>query len=148
MITQQSRVITHRAPVRAKIRRMNLRSAAVALAGICFAASAQTAWACTTDHLKLDSGELSILLCDEGQSTTGNGIQERRLREDLQFAGKSLEHTSTLTVPDGASSARVIDDINLAPLGLTQRLHVTVRLTGNGPELEHALSLPGPTILR
>jgi hypothetical protein len=148
MDPQQSRATYELATLHAKIYRMSLRLMSLAVAGCCFAASAQTVWACTTDHLKLTDGELAVQLCDEGLTTAEGGIQERHLREELAFGGKTLEHTSTLTVPDGANTARVIDDINLAPLGLSQRLHVTVRLGADGPHLEHAVSLPGPTILR
>lgn len=112
------------------------------------AASAQNAQACTTDRLELDGKSLGITLCDDGSSQAADGVRLQRLREIVTYGSKSFAHADTQSVPDGSAAARVIDDLDLAPLGIAERLHITVRFAAGGPILEHALALPGPEILR
>ncbi len=120
------------------------------LAGIafCLIGSAQAAGACTSDHFQFSGSTLAITLCDAGRVMQNDGIEQLRLQSHLSLGAKSFDRESHLSFPEGSATPRVIDDIDLAPLGLTERLHITVSLTSRGPIIEHATSLPGPIILR
>jgi hypothetical protein len=111
-------------------------------------ASAQAAFGCTNDVLMLDNQRIAVQLCDLGRTGGADSTQTLRFSEHLQLAANSLDHQTVATVPSGPVSPEAIDVINLAPLGLSQKLHITVRLTAKGPQIEHAIITPGPVILR
>jgi len=54
----------------------------------------------------------------------------------------------SLRFPALAPTPRAVEDIDLSPLGIAKTLHLTLMPHGNDVEIEHALLLPGPTLIR
>ena len=110
--------------------------------------SMHPSFACTTDVLMVHQEPITVTLCDLGSAQGTDGVATLRIREHLQRGDISLDHQTISTVPDGSTTPQTIEDIDLAKLGLSQHLHISVRLTPKGPRIEHAILLPGPIILR
>jgi hypothetical protein len=129
------------------------RSSAIAFAAVSLIANGTSAWAatgaaspppvpCSHDTFAID-GPLNVTLCAMKSGPTTIAIAET-------FANKtgSFSHATTIDLVPGAESARGIDDVALAPLGLSQTLHIAMRYKGGSVVLERALLAPGAIVLK
>jgi len=60
----------------------------------------------------------------------------------------TISHAATIQVLAGAVVSRGVDDIALAPLGLSSTLHLTLAYADGKVSVEHALLLPGAVPLK
>jgi CubicO group peptidase (beta-lactamase class C family) len=129
------------------------RSRAIALAAVSLAASAAFARAdaatapppaglCSHDTFAID-GPVNVTLC-----ATKTDAKTIAIAETFENKTGSFSHATTIDLVPGADSARGIDDVALAPLGITQTLHFAMRYKGGAVVLERALLAPGAIVLK
>ncbi len=135
-----------------------LRRAAprIALAGAVLLASRSPALgaACSTDNFDIDGNAVTVELCSaraplaspRGKAPAGAGDE---VRETLSVSGRPPLVRSVRYEPaTGDATARSLDDIPLAALGIAKTMHVTLAVHGGSVRLEHALLVPGATPLK
>lgn len=121
--------------------------AMLVFAGAVFSSSAQAFAACSQDRLIIDGQAITTTLCS-GQASVVAGTQ--RLPLKVHFAGRkgSLDQNFTLRFPALAPTPRAVEDVDLAPLGIDKTLHLSLLRHDGVVEIDHALLLPGPTVIR
>jgi hypothetical protein len=102
--------------------------------------------ACSSDAFAIDGSSVSVSLCApadmKGQSTAS-------VVETLTVKGQPpYVRSVTLEFVPGAESARTIDDVPLAKLGIAHTLHLTIAYKNGAVRLEHALLIPGAIALK
>ena len=119
---------------------------ALALAAWCgtvASGAAEDGGRCTSDALDLQGKHVTASFCilDETQENAKAPIRVT-LSETLVAGDARIGRNTTLAFIS-AESARAIDEIPLAELGIEKRLHATFLYTGGTVRLEHALLVPG-----
>jgi hypothetical protein len=71
------------------------------------------------------------------------------ITETFKNARSSFNRNSSIEILAGVGPSRIVEDVSLAPLGLSYILHLTLALReGMGIYIEHALLLPGAVPLK
>jgi hypothetical protein len=122
------------------------RSLAGAIAGILIlgsAASAETAGRCTHDSWNVDGQPLVAAICVPAVRSPRVDVSETFTRN-----GTSVNRSLALDVLSGSDVTRAIDDVDLAAVGSSKQLHLTILYRAGTASVEHALLLPGALVLK
>ncbi len=102
---------------------------------------APAAVACSSDTFAIDGSSVAVRICRDPQSDA--------IVETASVRGKpALERRVPYARVEHQETARTIDDLPLAELGIARTLHVTVAIRTNAVRLEHALLVPGAVALK
>lgn len=131
------------------LRRTRRTACAGAAAALLFAAPAAAQNRCTRDSLTVQGTPIAVEYCVTAMGRMSPG-------SELPVTVSELYHTNRGTVREtkafrfiaGEPSSRVIDDLDLAPLGLKGTLHLTLVLRGGTVALEGAMLTPGAVTIR
>jgi len=107
------------------------------------AVSAQGAGRCTHDSWSVDGLPLVATLCVPAARAAQVDIGETFTRN-----GTSIARSLPIDVVSGSDATRAIDDIDLAGVGSTKQLHLTILYRGGTASVEHAMLLPGALVLK
>jgi hypothetical protein len=104
------------------------------------AAGAQPVERCSHDIFAIGGQPVGVSVC--GPS---NGLVA--VTETVKGTS-TISHAATIQVLAGAAISRGVDDVALAPLGLSATLHLTLAYADGKVSVEHALLLPGAVPLK
>ncbi len=107
------------------------------------AASADPAGRCTVERWTVDGTALTATLCVPLAHSSHVTVSETFAR-DGQNESRSLD----VDVVGGIDVTRAIDDVDLAGVGSTKQLHLTIVYRNGMASVEHALLLPGAVVLK
>lgn len=108
---------------------------------------------CSSDTFSIDGTALTFLVCPAAQSVPAAGkpapSTSGELRETIGVKGR-LPLTRVVRYERLANeeTARTLDDVPLAALGIELTMHVTLAIRGGDARLEHALLVPGAIPLK
>ena len=119
----------------------------LAFASALFSSSAQASAACSHDRLVVDGQVITTTLC-AGESSVAAGTQRLPLQAHFTGAKGSLDQSFVLRFPALTPTPRAVEDIDLSSLGIPKTLHISVHPHNGSVEIDHALLLPGPTVIR
>jgi hypothetical protein len=94
---------------------------------------------CTADTLAIGGTPVAARFCVPAPAPAGSVT----VTATFSARGRDLQRTIVIAIVDGARTSRAIEDVDLGPLGVEHRLHMTLAFRGGRVELEHALALPG-----
>jgi hypothetical protein len=120
---------------------------ALAFASAISSSSAGTAVACNHDRLRIEKQVIGVTLCPETPKIA-DGTVRLALQIRLDGPKASLDEKLLLRYPELAPHPRAVADVDLKPLGIAKTLHLSLVPRGNDISIEHAVLLPGPTLLR
>jgi hypothetical protein len=107
------------------------------------AAGAQPVERCSHDIFAIGGQPVGVSVCaPDGPS---NGLVA--VTETVKGTS-TISHAATIQVLAGAAISRGVDDVALAPLGLSATLHLTLAYADGKVSVEHALLLPGAVPLK
>lgn len=111
--------------------------------------SAPAAQPCTQQTLSVEGSALTIGYCISG-ATRPNGAQEVVVPVAATYttASASLRRSIELHFIAGEGTSRVIQSLDLAPLGLTGTLHLTLAYSRGVVQVEGALLTPGAITIK
>jgi len=124
---------------------MRTFAAAVALlAATAVPAAAQPAQRCSHETFPVAGQAVTVTVC-AGAPDSGHSVS---VTETFKTAATSFARSASIEVLPGASASRTVDDVALAPLGLSYTLHLTLAYRDAAVSIEHALLLPGAVPLK
>ena len=119
--------------------------AAVLVAAVPAAAPAQNH--CSRETLTVRGTAVTISYCPS--APTGNGPEVTvPVAEAYSSTGGTMSRSTTLRFVTGEGPSRVLENVNLAELGLTGTLHLTLVYTGGEVRIENAMLTPGAIIIK
>jgi hypothetical protein len=98
---------------------------------------------CTHDTLTVDGAPIAASFCVAGPAAASVTVNET-----FERGGKQFSRPLAISVVNGASVTRAVDDVPLTELGSDKSLHLTVAYRPGSAVLEHALLLPGAIVLK
>ena len=110
---------------------------------------------CSTDVFAIDGNAVNVELCStraplaaaHGKAVPAQGGDA--VRETITVKGRPpLVREVRYQSATGDATARSLDDIPLAALGIGKTMHVTLAVHDGNVRLEHALLVPGATPLK
>lgn len=116
------------------------------------AASAAANGPCSSDTFALEGTALTITVCPAASVATAGkpvagGIAE--LVETVSVKGRpALTRAVRYERLPNEETARTLDDVPLAALGIERTMHVTLAVRNGDARLEHALLVPGAIALK
>jgi hypothetical protein len=104
---------------------------------------------CSTQTLTIEATAVTVSYCVSG-TTRAIGTQEIAVpvTETYASASHSLRRSSELHFLAGEGVSRVIESLDLTPLGLTGTLHLTLAYVGGLVQVEGALLTPGAITIK
>jgi hypothetical protein len=128
------------------MRRFSLSlAAALLLAGVPLAAPAQP---CSRETLTVRGVPVTIGYCITGDPVAAGAASVIPVAESFSAPGVAFTRQTTLRFISSEGPSRVIESADLAPLGLTGTLHLTLALAGGAIHIESALLTPGAVIVK
>ena len=120
----------------------------LALAAIPMAASAQTG-NCTKETLPVRGTPVTISYCVTGKPTQAPGSELLvKVNATYSAPGGSFKASPVLHFIAAEGPSRVIEDLDLAMLGSSGTLHLTLVYRGNAVSIESALLTPGAITIK
>ncbi len=110
------------------------------------AASAQEH--CSRETLSVRDTPVTISYCLAGVSVTSGAEVSLGVAGSYSAPGGSFSRNSTLRFITGEGPARVLENVDLAQLGLTGTLHLTLVYSGGAIHIENAMLTPGAIIIK
>jgi hypothetical protein len=104
---------------------------------------------CSHDTLTVDGTPIAVTLCATPQPPRDAGRSiPVTVDESFRTSRAGFTRSALLEFLAGSDVSRTIDDVPLAPLGITKTLHLTLSYRGGLVRIEHALLLPGAIPLK
>ena len=104
----------------------------------------QPAQRCAKDDFSVNGHPVTVKACapavDAGKTVT--------VDQAFTSGGSSVSQPVKIDVLPGVATSRAINDVSLAPLGLSYTMHVTLAYRGGAVAIEHVLLLPGAVPLK
>ena len=102
---------------------------------------------CSRETLRVRGTPVTITYCP---SAPGGGGPEVTVPVAATYTspGGSISRSSTLRFVSGEGPSRVLENVNLAELGLTGTLHLTLVYAGGEVRVEKAMLTPGAIIIK
>lgn len=119
--------------------------AAVLVAAIPAAAQAQNH--CSRETLTVRGTAVTISYCPSAPTGSGPEVTVP-VAEAYSSSGGTMSRNATLRFVTGEGPSRVLENVNLAELGLTGTLHLTLVYTGGEVRIENAMLTPGAIIIK
>ncbi len=116
------------------------------LAALPTSASAQAP--CTRETLSVRGTPVAVGYCIVGSTASPAGETALRVAATYASGGHTIQRTSTMTFVSGEGPSRVLESVDLADLGLTGTLHLTLVYAGGTIRVESALLTPGAIIVK
>jgi len=107
-------------------------------------ALAQPAQRCSRDAFPVGGQSVAVTVC----AGAPDGGKTVAVTQTFKSGAASFNHLTSIEVLPGASASRAVDDVSLAPLGLSYTLHLTLAYRAAAVTIEHALLLPGAVPLK
>jgi hypothetical protein len=98
---------------------------------------------CSHETLDVQGTPITISYCLANQGRSDGGEQSMPVQAVYSTTATSFSQTSTMRFVTSAGPARLLQSVNLAPLGLTGTLHLTLVYAGGFVRIESALLTPG-----
>jgi hypothetical protein len=111
-------------------------------------ASAQPSSRCSREVLPVRGTPVTAGYCVADVGTGANHELPVRVTESYSSPHGAFAQEATLRFIAGESSSRVIEDVDLARLGLTGTLHLTLVFHGGLVRVESALLTPGAVTVK
>ena len=110
---------------------------------------ARSASACTQETLSVEGSPVTFAYCVTGPARS-NGAQEIIVPVAATYSapGGTLRRASDLHFMDGEGVSRILESVDLARLGLTGTLHLTLAYSRGLVRLEGALLTPGAITIK
>ncbi len=111
--------------------------------------AAAAATACTQETLSVEGAPVTIAYCITG-ALRSTGTEEVIVPVTASYSapGGSLRRFSELHFMNGEGVSRVLESLDLAKLGLTGTLHLTLAYSHGLVQLEGALLTPGAITIK
>jgi hypothetical protein len=119
--------------------------AAVLLAAIPMAATAQAH--CSRETLTVRGTPVTISYCPSAPAAAGPEVSVP-VEGTFSSPSGSFSRASTLKFVSGEGPARVVQNVDLAALGLTGTLHLTLVYASGEVRVESAMLTPGAIIIK
>ncbi len=102
---------------------------------------------CSRETLTVRGTAVTITYCPS--APTGNGPEVTvPVTEAYSSSGGSFSRSATLRFITGEGPSRVLENVNLAGLGLTGTLHLTLVYAGGEVRVEKAMLTPGAITIK
>jgi hypothetical protein len=102
---------------------------------------------CSRETLTVRGTAVAITYCPSGP--IGNGPEVTvPVTEAYASSGGSFTRSAKLQFITGEGPSRVLENVDLAQLGLTGTLHLTLVYTGGEVRVENAMLTPGAIIIK
>ncbi|MGH7709491.1 MAG: hypothetical protein ACREM6_16490 [Vulcanimicrobiaceae bacterium] len=105
---------------------------------------------CSHDSFKIDGRPVTVDLCVVAApaARASGGPSTVEIQQTFASADSSFSSRAQLELLAGADSARSIEDVALAKLGINRMLHLTIGYAKGHVRLDHALLVPGAVPLK
>ena len=112
-------------------------------AGAGGAAAQPAARGCSNDIFTVGGQRVSVTVC--AGAIDGSAVA---ITETAKSGTKTASGVASIEILSAAATSRSVDDLSLAPLGLSSTLHLTLAYRNGTVTTEHALLLPGAVPLK
>jgi hypothetical protein len=119
--------------------------AALLVAAMSAAAPAQNH--CSRETLTVRGTAVTITYCPSAPEGSGPEVTVP-VTEGYSSSGGSITRTTKLRFITGEGPSRVLENVDLAKLGLTGTLHLTLVFSGGEVRVENAMLTPGAIIIK
>jgi hypothetical protein len=102
--------------------------------------------ACSRDSFSIDGTTVAAVLCAPAQAKPAAGPVT--VNATFTAKGTNFSKSFALDVIPGEAQSRAIQEVSLAPLGLSRSLYMTVTYRNGTVALAHAVLLPGALTLK
>ena len=103
---------------------------------------------CTHETLTVRGTPVTISYCVEGAAPAAPGENALTVASTYEGEGRSIQRSTTMKFVAGEGPSRVLESVDLADLGLTGTLHLTLVYAGGVVRIESALLTPGAIIVK
>ena len=97
---------------------------------------------CSHDAVTIRGVPVAIGFCIAG-ATASSAVATVAVEATYTSRSASFQQRSSVRFITGEGPARALESVDLAPLGITGVLHMTLLYDGNEVTMEHALLTPG-----
>lgn len=103
---------------------------------------------CSRETLPVRGTPVTVTYCVAGARAQAAGETSLPVTGTYAARGSSFTRTTTLRFVEGEGPSRTIENVDLAPLGLTGTLHLTLLYSGGTVRVETALLTPGAVVVK
>lgn len=92
--------------------------------------------------------EVAVTYCLAGAPQRAGSETILPISGTFAARGGSLDHQTSMRFVQGEGPTRTLDNVDLAPLGMTGTLHLTLLYSGGTVRVESALLTPGAVVVK
>jgi len=127
------------------VKTLHLVAAALALA---LPLSARAEGTCSHETLSVRDTPVTIGYCVTGPAAVSGSEVALPVSASYSAPGGSFSKASTLRFISGEGPARILQSVDLDPLGITGTLHLTLLYSAGAVRIENALLTPGAITIK
>jgi hypothetical protein len=103
---------------------------------------------CSRETLPVRGTPVTIAYCITGQHAAPAGEEDLPVQATYSTAATSFTRSSTMRFVTSAGPARLLESVDLAPLGLQGTLHLTLVYASGLVRIQNALLTPGAVTIK
>ena len=103
---------------------------------------------CSRETLNVRGTPVTITYCTAGPAARAGAEMTLPVSGTYSAPGGQFTREVTMRLVQGEGPSRTLENVDLAPLGITGTLHLTLNYSGGAVRIENALLTPGAIVIK